>query len=120
MLPKPKTSIDSKFSDFVYMAGLFSAKRITALSWEKYGYEYLKRYSSVTGERKPKDLLDVVENLEIFWTHSVKNATCREFIKLKINDYEKLALMLVKSHKFTEQHLMTYRTAANSLLSEID
>ena len=119
-LPKPKTSIDSKFDDFVYMTGLFGAKRITALPWEKYGYEYLKRHSSVTGERKPEDLMNVIENLEIFWKYSVKNSICREFVKLKINDYERLAIMLVEAQKFTKEHLETYKKASIHLLSKVN
>ncbi len=118
-LPKPKISGDAKFDDFVYMAGLFGAKKITALSWDMYRYEYLKRSSSATGERKPKDLNDVVDNLEMFWEHSVKNSVCREFIKLKINDYESLGTMLVEKGKFKKEHVLTYKTAAKRLLLKI-
>jgi glycosyltransferase involved in cell wall biosynthesis len=118
-LPRSKMAIDAKFTDFVCMAGLFGAKKITALPWEQHRYEYLKRSSSITGERKPKDLICVVEQLGIFWEHSLKNSTCREFIKLKINDYEKLATMLVETHKFTKEDLRTYKEAAEQLLAEI-
>ena len=119
LLPKPKISEEAKFDDFVYMTGLFSAKKITALPWGIYRYEYLKRSSSATGKRRPKDLIDVVDNLEIFWEHSIKNSACREFVKLKINDYENLGVMLVENGKFKKEHLVAYEAAAKRLLSKI-
>ena len=84
-----------KFEDFVYVAGLFNSQTITALPWEKYGYEYLKRGTSITGTRKPQDMNDVLVHLQLLWNSTTKNKEiCHKFIKMKIKDYETITSSL--------------------------
>jgi len=124
--PKP---LNCPYEDFVYMAALFNAKKITALSSSYKPVEYLRRSNSITGHRTEKTFIAVTTQLERF-VHEIspENRNLHKdkilkFIKRKLLQYEKLLETLVNSRDHpdtTEETLLQYRTMASELINSFN
>lgn len=126
-LPIP---LDCAFEDFVYMAALLEANVITALPAENEPIQYLRRSSSICGQRKSKHFTDDIPNqlkrffdavLESNWDGKdrlQKIKLAQEFVSRKLKQYSETLEKIVetKSHSGIDQKTFElYRKKAEEI-----
>jgi glycosyltransferase involved in cell wall biosynthesis len=90
------TPLEENFEDFVYMAVLLSAKKITALPSTYSPLTYVRRAQSITGKRTQKTFTDVLAQLERFVTclddvtRSQFASEIQAFVLRKVNQYREI------------------------------
>lgn len=116
--PEP---LDCPYEDFVYMAALFEADKITALPSSLEPIEYLRRSNSITGRRTEKTFFSVLAQLERFLLEisPEKRALHKEkidaLVKRKIAQYETLLEGLIGREDLTSDTLNEYRIKSAKL-----
>ena len=123
-LPQPA---DCPFEDFVFMAALLNAHRITALPADYMPIEYLRRSTSVCGQRKAQHFThDIPLQLKTFFDavyelnkngdgYKQKVQMARDFVEAKLAQYENLLPTLIKTGDYpeiTNEILVAYQEAA--------
>jgi len=115
---------DCPYEDFVYMAALLNANKITALAPEYKPIRYLRRSASITGRRTPATFEAVLRQLKVF-ADSVEpekrvlfQREIKLFVTRKIEQYDNLLQDLVRSgnSSFTPEVLKKYRLDAFDLI----
>jgi len=122
------------FGDFVYMASLLKVKTITALSAERAPIEYLRRSSSICGQRTAKNFeYDVPTQLREFFKavclqslHDPKRLCklmmAKNFIEKKIDQYELTLNNAIQAKFFlsiNDSTLVNFLIEAEKLKKEI-
>lgn len=115
----PETDESYTFEDFPPMALLLEADRVTALSPDRPVINYLRRATSVTGDRKPEHFYDdFVGQMRSFlgavdMTDPVKAEAAKGFVQSKSMQYEKTLSALIASGRtgFDEGVMKRYKSA---------
>ncbi|MCD6046427.1 MAG: glycosyl transferase family 2 [Gammaproteobacteria bacterium] len=123
-------AVDCPFEDFVMMATLLFVNKITALPPEKKPIQYLRRSTSICGQRSPENFTQhipaqlkrffetVCENIHLDPDREKKLAMAVEFVNNKLEQYSQTLSTLVESHvntSFNLNALGDYKSAAESL-----
>jgi len=116
-IPFPQPA-DCPYEDFVYMAALLNASKITSFPSDYKPIQYLRRSHSITGQRSAATFVEEVD--------SSKRIECFDMVKAfllrKINQYENLLKQLISTKQYpdlTEETLKEYQIRATQLLNNL-
>jgi hypothetical protein len=129
-LPNPA---NCAFEDFVFMKALLDAHRITAMPPGYEPIEYLRRSTSICGQRKPTHFThDIPLQLETFFAAVINNKDtdgyekkiemAKDFVHMKLEQYESLLLQLIETQAYSEitlDVLDSYRKSSTQLRGHI-
>jgi glycosyltransferase involved in cell wall biosynthesis len=116
---------NKNYEDFVYMANLISAQKITAFPSNYKPIKYLRHDISINGQRNVKTFSDVISQLEKFKSYiSISNqqkfkSEIHDFLNRKLQQYRLLLVNLVDTldhPDITKEVLDNYNMQAQQLL----
>ena len=111
---------DMIYEDFLYIAALFLANKITAFSPEYKPRQFVRREFSATGDRKHYHFTrDILERLESFvklieGISEVKENVAKQVVETKVKQYKKTLITMIEIEKdgFTKEVLNEYDNKA--------
>jgi hypothetical protein len=132
LLPQPE---DCPFEDFVYMASLLEVQTITALPSEYEPIQYLRRSSSICGQRTVRHFTnDIPVQLRKFFKVVLEKSQdtkeqprklqmAKEFIDLKLSQYERSLGSLIEAKSqpgIMPEVLLLYLTEVKELKNYVE